>query len=101
MGLKLDDKIIGVIGLGYVGLPLAIEFGKSRRVIGFDIREERVAELKSGADSTLEVEPGELKEACFLEFTSRPEDSEGLWRVHRRGSDACRLRKPAGPAAFD
>lgn len=74
LNVNLDDKIIGVVGLGYVGLPLAAEFGKNRRVVGFDIREKRVAELRSGADSTLEVDPGELKKACFLEFTSRPED---------------------------
>lgn len=74
MSVNLDDKIIGVIGLGYVGLPLAVEFGKIRRVTGFDIREERVAALKSGFDGTLEVEPEDLKQACFLEFTSRTED---------------------------
>ena len=74
LNVNLDDKIIGVVGLGYVGLPLAAEFGKNRRVVGFDIREKRVTELRSGADSTLEVDPGELKKACFLEFTSRPED---------------------------
>ncbi len=74
MSMNLNDKIIGVIGLGYVGLPLAVEFGKSRRVTGFDIREKRVAELRSGTDGTLEVEPEELKQACFLEFTARLED---------------------------
>ena len=74
LNVNLDDKIIGVVGLGYVGLPLAAEFGKSRPGVGFDIREKRVAEFRSGADSTLEVDPGELKKACFLEFTSRPVD---------------------------
>jgi len=72
--MNLDDKIVCVIGLGYVGLPLAVEFGKIRRVIGFDICEERVAELKSGVDSTLEVEAEELKSACFLDFTSHLQD---------------------------
>jgi len=72
--MRLDDKIVSVIGLGYVGLPLAVEFGKIRRVIGFDSREERVDELKSGRDSTLEVEAGELKQACFLDFTCDAED---------------------------
>jgi len=72
--MRLDNRILGVIGLGYVGLPLAVEFGKNRKVIGFDIREERVAELKSGHDSTLEVEAEELRNACFLDFTSDLED---------------------------
>ena len=72
--MRLDNKIVSVIGLGYVGLPLAVEFGKIRRVIGFDIREQRVAELKSGYDSTHEVEAGELKQACFLDFTFDAED---------------------------
>ncbi len=66
----LDNKIISVIGLGYVGLPLAVAFGKARRVIGFDIRSERVKELLSGTDRTLEVTAEELREACFLDFSS-------------------------------
>jgi UDP-N-acetyl-D-glucosamine/UDP-N-acetyl-D-galactosamine dehydrogenase len=72
--MRIDDKILSVIGLGYVGLPLAVEFGKVRRVVGFDISEERLIELRSGRDSTYEVEPEELKSACFLDFTSRLED---------------------------
>ncbi len=72
--MRLDNRILGVIGLGYVGLPLAVEFGKNRKVIGFDIREERIAELKSGHDSTLEVEAEELRNAYFLDFTSDLED---------------------------
>jgi UDP-N-acetyl-D-galactosamine dehydrogenase len=72
--MRIDDKILSVIGLGYVGLPLAVEFGKVRRVVGFDISEERVAELRTGRDSTHEVEPEELKSASFLDFTSRLED---------------------------
>lgn len=47
--------ILGVIGLGYVGLPLAVEFGKKYKVIGFDINEKRIEELKSGKDRTFEV----------------------------------------------
>jgi UDP-N-acetyl-D-galactosamine dehydrogenase len=72
--MKLDDKIIAVIGLGYAGLPLAVEFGKNRRTIGFDIREERVTELRAGLDNTYEVEADELRDACFLDFTPRLED---------------------------
>lgn len=69
-----NREIIAVIGLGYVGLPLAVEFGKSRLVLGFDIQEARVAELKMGKDSTLEVLPEELKAAKNLKFSSNPAD---------------------------
>lgn len=65
---------IGVIGLGYVGLPLAVEFGKKFDVTGFDISEARVAELKKGVDRTLEVDPANLESAVFLRFTTRPSD---------------------------
>ncbi|MGB3457327.1 MAG: Vi polysaccharide biosynthesis UDP-N-acetylglucosamine C-6 dehydrogenase TviB [Litorimonas sp.] len=65
-----EDRRIAVIGLGYVGLPLAVEFGKSRAVMGFDINEGRVAELVSGHDSTLEVDGPELAEARHLRFTT-------------------------------
>lgn len=65
---------VAVIGLGYVGLPLAVEFGKHRPVIGFDIREERIAELRGGSDHTLETSPGELAEAKHLSFTADPAD---------------------------
>jgi UDP-N-acetyl-D-glucosamine/UDP-N-acetyl-D-galactosamine dehydrogenase len=65
---------IGIIGLGYVGLPLAVEFGKVMDTIGFDIHLERISELKSGRDRTLEVESEELKKAHKLKFTSSIED---------------------------
>lgn len=71
---KWDDATIAVIGLGYVGLPLAIEFGKKRRVIGFDIDLQRIDELRSGSDRTLEASSEELAEAKQLEFTSRIDD---------------------------
>ncbi|RBP83280.1 Vi polysaccharide biosynthesis UDP-N-acetylglucosamine C-6 dehydrogenase TviB [Marinomonas rhizomae] len=67
-------KKIAVIGLGYVGLPLAVEFGKKQQVVGFDINQARVSELLTGVDSTLEVTPEELKEASFLKFSSAIED---------------------------
>ena len=60
---------ISIIGLGYVGLPLAVEFGKKRSVIGFDISELRINELKNGIDNTLEVTDLELKEAIQLSYT--------------------------------
>ena len=61
-----DKDLLAVIGLGYVGLPLAVEFGKHRPVIGFDIKAERVAELRAGHDATREVTPEELAEARHL-----------------------------------
>ena len=69
-----EKKSIAVVGLGYVGLPLAVEFGKKRRVIGYDINEARVDELRRGEDSTLEVDPAELAEARWLVLSSDPED---------------------------
>jgi UDP-N-acetyl-D-galactosamine dehydrogenase len=68
------DKTIAVIGLGYVGLPLAVEFGKHRSVIGFDIKPDRIAELRAGRDQTREVSPEELAEARHLTLTADPAD---------------------------
>jgi len=65
---------IAIIGLGYVGLPLAVEFGKIRDVIGFDINEGRINELINGKDSTLEVDKEELASAQALQFSSNPDD---------------------------
>ena len=67
--LKIENSKIAVVGLGYVGLPLAVEFGKSFNAIGFDLRTERIEELGQGIDSTLEVDSDELKEATNLSFT--------------------------------
>lgn len=68
--MQIDDIKLAVVGLGYVGLPLAVEFGKKRSVIGFDINEARITELKLGHDHTLEVDDAELKEATGLQFTT-------------------------------
>ena len=68
--MNLSDLKIAVIGLGYVGLPLAVEFGKDRTVIGFDINEKRVRELKSGYDGTLEVDAALLKQSTGIAFES-------------------------------
>ena len=65
---------IAIIGLGYVGLPLAVEFGKKRSVIGFDIHAKRIAELQAGHDRTLEISTEELKDASQLSFTSHADD---------------------------
>jgi UDP-N-acetyl-D-galactosamine dehydrogenase len=68
--MNFNDRTIAVIGLGYVGLPLAVEFGKKRPVIGFDIKADRIAELKAGHDHTLEVSEEELRDAKRLTFTA-------------------------------
>lgn len=68
--ITLHGRTIAVIGLGYVGLPLAVEFGKKRSVIGFDIKAERIAALQAGCDHTLEVSEDELREAEHLSFTA-------------------------------
>jgi UDP-N-acetyl-D-galactosamine dehydrogenase len=70
----LEKVKIGVLGLGYVGLPLAVEFGKIIPTIGLDINQARIDELKEGRDSSLEVEPEELTEAALLEYTADPND---------------------------
>ncbi|TVR61420.1 MAG: Vi polysaccharide biosynthesis UDP-N-acetylglucosamine C-6 dehydrogenase TviB [Candidatus Competibacteraceae bacterium] len=65
---------IGIVGLGYVGLPLAVEFGKQFPTLGLDINAARIQELQAGSDSTLEVEPETLREAHQLRYTSRAAD---------------------------
>ena len=66
---KINNLKIAVIGLGYVGLPLAVEFGKNRSVVGFDINPARIAQLRQGKDATLEISLEELLEAHHLTFT--------------------------------
>lgn len=72
--LTISDIKIAVIGLGYVGLPLAAEFGKHHPVMGYDINENRVNELRRGVDSTREVESNDLRSAIQLSFTTNLED---------------------------
>ncbi len=86
----INNTKIGVIGLGYVGLPLAVEFGKQLPVVGFDINAARIAELKAGKDSSLEVEPHELKEATQLTVTT---DAQAL--------DACNFYIVTVPTPID
>ncbi len=74
---NLNQTKLAIIGLGYVGLPLAVEFGKTRPVVGFDINLARIAELQGGKDSTLEVTPEELLAANQLSFSNRLEDIAG------------------------
>jgi UDP-N-acetyl-D-galactosamine dehydrogenase len=70
----LQNKKLCIIGLGYVGLPLAVEFGKIYDVTGFDINKKRIEELNNYVDHTLEVTTEELKEAKYLKFTDKIED---------------------------
>ena len=74
---KLPDPAIAriaVIGLGYVGLPLAVAFGRERDTLGFDIDEQRIARLRAGQDDTLELNAGELAEAVALRYTAQVQD---------------------------
>ena len=70
---SVKDVRIGIIGLGYVGLPLAVEFGRQYPTLGFDIDSHRIAQLKDGFDDTREVEPAELAASSQLSFSSAPE----------------------------
>jgi len=71
--MLLENAKIAIIGLGYVGLPLAVEFGKKRETLGFEINQSRVDELQGSEDSTLECSPEELKEAVHLSYTTDTE----------------------------
>lgn len=70
----IEQSTLAIIGLGYVGLPLAVEFGKQLPTVGFDISKARISELKSGHDHTLETTPDELQSAKYLQYTDRLED---------------------------
>jgi len=72
--LQLSELKIAVIGLGYVGLPLAVEFGKKVPVVGFDIHQKRIDELRSGQDHTLEVSPEELVQSTHLTYSANLDD---------------------------
>jgi UDP-N-acetyl-D-galactosamine dehydrogenase len=72
--MQYSETSIAVVGLGYVGLPLAVEFGTKRKVIGFDTNEVRIKELKKGQDKTLETTNQELKDAIYLSYTYTLED---------------------------
>tara|TARA_Y100001935_G_scaffold16903_1_gene12523 strand:+ start:9010 stop:10284 length:1275 start_codon:yes stop_codon:yes gene_type:complete len=72
--MQNNKTAIGVVGLGYVGLPLAVEFGRKRPVIGFDTNDVRIEELSKGIDRTLETADKELSEAVYLSYTNNLED---------------------------
>ena len=72
--MQFSDAQIAIVGLGYVGLPLAVEFGRKRLVVGFDTNKARIEELKEGTDNTLETTNKELKDAIYLSYTTDRED---------------------------
>lgn len=74
MSFKLENYKLGIIGLGYVGLPLAVEFGKKIKTLGFDINAKRVSELKNGNDFTLECSSEELAQSKYLEYSCKQQD---------------------------
>ncbi len=76
MSFDIKNLRIGIVGLGYVGLPLAAEFGKKYPTVGFDINADRIAELEGGTDSTLECSSEELAEATQLKYTADAADLE-------------------------
>ena len=86
--MNLSKARMAIIGLGYVGLPLAAEFGKHRPVLGFDINAARIAELQSGRDSTLEVEPQHLAAASQLQFSSNAADLQACQVLSAPGLEA-------------
>ena len=73
---SLTELKIGIIGLGYVGLPLAVEFGKKYKTLGFDINQGRVLQLQNGYDATLEVSDDELKQSPNLSYSHTVSDLE-------------------------
>ena len=88
--MRLSEIKLAVVGLGYVGLPLAVAFGQKRRVIGFDINVDRVKQLKKGIDDTLEVSPDEMRNSALLEFSSDLSDLE-----------SCNVFMITGPTPID
>lgn len=72
-----SNPTLCIIGLGYVGLPLAVEFGKKIKTVGFDINQQRIDDLRQGVDHTLELDSAELSEAKSLSYTTREEDIKG------------------------
>ena len=76
---KSENKKITIVGLGYVGLPLAVEFGKKYKTVGFDIDIKRVRELKKGHDHTLEVEDNKLNEVAIENLIEHENSPNGLY----------------------
>ena len=80
---RLEHSRIAIIGLGYVGLPLAVDFGKQYDTVGFDINAARIAELRQGRDSTLEVEPELLAQSARLRYADTLAEIAACGDEHR------------------
>ena len=90
--MKLEDIKLGIIGLGYVGLPLAVEFSRVRSVVGFDISADRIKELQNGIDSTLEISSDDLLNLSDLSFSNNFKDLENLdKRFNKKNRDVGKL----------
>ena len=74
MNTKINQLKIAIIGLGYVGLPLALEFAKKKIVIGFDVEKKRIKQLKVGFDKNFETTKKEIKKIKKIKFTNNEED---------------------------
>ena len=91
--LSLEQEKIAVIGLGYVGLPVAISFGRKLATVGFDIRPRRIEELKRGHDETLEVTSEQLASASKLDMTADPAKlADCTFYIVEIGRASCRER---------
>ena len=91
------DSTIAIVGLGYVGLPLAVAFGSRRATIGFDLNETKLSHYREGRDPSGEVAPEQLAAAQHLEFTSDPGATGGSGRHHRCGADTDRCGQTSRP----
>ena len=98
MTTSRHTRRISVVGLGYVGLPVAVAFGRTARVVGFDVNPQRIEELRAGHDRTGEVSDVDLAAADIL-YTDRIEDLAHRRLPHRRRADARRRRPPPRPDA--
>ncbi len=96
---ELSDVRAAVVGLGYVGLPLAVELGRKYRTLGFDIDAERIAELKRGLDDTLEVTARNWPQRAGCSFTDDVGTATGRQHLHRHGSHADRPAQASGPGS--
>ena len=98
----MENKKIAIIGLGYVGLPLAVEFAKKFQVVGFDINEQRIKELRSNEDVTLETTSKELESVNVASIHALNSQSTGLWISNKlEDIEACNFYVVTVPTPVD
>jgi UDP-N-acetyl-D-galactosamine dehydrogenase len=99
----MKNSSIGIIGLGYVGLPLAAAFASKYQVIGFDINEKRITELNKGLDSTNELTPEQLNKVIgsSLKLTTVLEDVSDCTTLYRYCSNTCNFKQKSRPHSSD